>query len=468
MRLLSPEPDSVDRFFIETRNIPKNELPSGKFTNDLYRFVSGLEPDYITYRSVRALIEEIAKRIPESLPEMERDNILKHLETVKRFAARYASEEPKKVGARLKLAREIEYDFGAIEVSTGKVDEPKVKLTTAHGSKGLEFDRVFVIRSTDKGWKKGKRAEMFAEKEDTAFEDANLYYVAMTRARKQLTITSAPEGARDAISEFVLYPSVAKLLDAVKPEVKVEIKLSNDVSEDVIRDARIAEFIQNSAKERKGIDFTKFSTFYKDRQRFYEKYVLGLMEDSTPQIAYGNMVHQAIEDAAKLGGAHIVDTTGIFKKHSEVVFINKEGKEEHAPAFDVNTMLDLTEKWQKFTVNILPYMEINGIHESECVAEVNGTKMYGKIDSIEEVGKEGDVTLVDIRDYKTGRAKTMNEAMKEDGEFTPHRGLVSQVVFYKILIESGDMKMRKDAGKFAITGKLKVSDGIFTFFDVDE
>lgn len=154
MKLLTDKPDEVDKFFLETKGISKRELPNGRFTNELYRFVSGLEPEYSTYRSVGTLVGAIAERIPESLPEMERADILRHLETVKRFSARYSSEEPKKVGARLKLAREIEYDFGAIEVSSGKKDEPKVQLKTAHSSKGLEFDKVFVIRSTDKGWKK--------------------------------------------------------------------------------------------------------------------------------------------------------------------------------------------------------------------------------------------------------------------------------------------------------------------------
>lgn len=142
---------------------------------------------------------------------------------------------------------------------------------------------------------------MFAEKEDTSFEDANLYYVAMTRARKELTLTSAPEGTRDVIVGFIDYPSMKKQLLIEQPEVEVKIKLVESDGSTILRDQRIAEFLKKSLQEKKGIDFTKFSTFFKDKQKFYEKYVLGLVEDTTSAIAYGNMVHSAIEEASKLG-----------------------------------------------------------------------------------------------------------------------------------------------------------------------
>ena len=55
-------------------------------------------------------------------------------------------------------------------------------LTTAHGAKGLEFDHVIVL---DGGWDQVGRDE-------DADAPRRLYYVAMTRARKTLTLARLP------------------------------------------------------------------------------------------------------------------------------------------------------------------------------------------------------------------------------------------------------------------------------------
>lgn len=67
----------------------------------------------------------------------------------------------------------------------------EVKLMTAHGSKGLEFDNVWII---------GAEQEVFPSGKSPLDEERRLFYVAMTRARKRLTISKA--GARPP-SQFI-------------------------------------------------------------------------------------------------------------------------------------------------------------------------------------------------------------------------------------------------------------------------
>ena len=64
-----------------------------------------------------------------------------------------------------------------------------VKLMTAHASKGLEFDTVFII-----GAEEGVFPHANALNEnsmDAIEEERRLFYVAMTRAKKKLYITNA-------------------------------------------------------------------------------------------------------------------------------------------------------------------------------------------------------------------------------------------------------------------------------------
>lgn len=72
--------------------------------------------------------------------------------------------------------------------SSQKRNDDAVVLTTMHGSKGLEYDTVFIIDANE-GITPHKKAVFDSEIE----EERRMFYVAMTRARKQLNIFYAKE-----------------------------------------------------------------------------------------------------------------------------------------------------------------------------------------------------------------------------------------------------------------------------------
>jgi len=108
-----------------------------------------------------------------------------------------------------------------------------VRLMTVHAAKGLEFDHVFVLRLTHRGFPMAPRAPVleFPEalmKEELPRgdfhiqEERRLFYVAITRARERLTLTtvvhkrsrpsvfledilSAPQVARQNVEQAVSY-----------------------------------------------------------------------------------------------------------------------------------------------------------------------------------------------------------------------------------------------------------------------
>lgn len=70
-----------------------------------------------------------------------------------------------------------------------KAELNAVKLMTAHSSKGLEFENVFIIGAEEGVF---PHANSLNEHNDTAIEEERrLFYVAMTRAKKKLYITRA-------------------------------------------------------------------------------------------------------------------------------------------------------------------------------------------------------------------------------------------------------------------------------------
>ena len=73
-------------------------------------------------------------------------------------------------------------------------------LMTMHGSKGLEYDTVFIIQGNE-----GVVPYKKAKTEDEIEEERRLFYVAMTRAKRKLIISYVKEknGKEAAPSRFV-------------------------------------------------------------------------------------------------------------------------------------------------------------------------------------------------------------------------------------------------------------------------
>ena len=82
---------------------------------------------------------------------------------------------------------------------------------TMHGSKGLEFDAVFIIRAAD------NVIPGRAQKQADIEEERRLLYVSMTRARDALTITCA---RKYGLSKWARQTSMTGLLriDGSPPE----------------------------------------------------------------------------------------------------------------------------------------------------------------------------------------------------------------------------------------------------------
>jgi len=74
-----------------------------------------------------------------------------------------------------------------------------VVLLTAHGSKGLEFDEVWILGAED---------GVFPDESSSIQEERRLFYVAMTRARKMLFISAA---GKAPLSPFLVETGIARM-----------------------------------------------------------------------------------------------------------------------------------------------------------------------------------------------------------------------------------------------------------------
>jgi ATP-dependent DNA helicase RecQ len=84
-----------------------------------------------------------------------------------------------------------------------------LRLITAHGAKGLEFDHVIVMDCRDWRW--------------NSEDDRRLLYVAMTRARLTLVVMRTDDGANACLADLSSVEGVAERLPAARPDHRIEL-----------------------------------------------------------------------------------------------------------------------------------------------------------------------------------------------------------------------------------------------------
>ena len=104
---------------------------------------------------------------------------LEEIQELAEFAFQFGSVE--EFLTQLALLTNVE----AEDDNAAKDDEEKLKLSTIHQAKGLEFDAVFVIMLCD-GMFPSKRSMESNEGEE---EERRLFYVAITRAKNELYLS---------------------------------------------------------------------------------------------------------------------------------------------------------------------------------------------------------------------------------------------------------------------------------------
>ncbi len=171
--------------YAQTRNGEGDSQKIDKFLNDL-EGLKGL-PIYLGVMQLR-------KRF--GLEEMIRRKTAKNMEEQKECfqILEWFTGETKSVNGLQELLLKCEEPRGKGKVSEQKAD---LELMTAHGSKGLEFDMVWIPFCNEGEYPYGKMLQ-----EDIIEEERRVFYVAMTRAKKNLELLSLT-----GTKEYPRYPS---------------------------------------------------------------------------------------------------------------------------------------------------------------------------------------------------------------------------------------------------------------------
>jgi len=332
--------------------------------------------------------------------------------------------------------------------------ENGVNFLTAHGSKGLEFEHVFLIGCDKKTWDSKGRNNGFsfpdtltqggdddiAQKE----ESRRLFYVALTRAKQHLVISYASKeknGKDQEASQFVGEILANTHLKVEYPRLSEEGMFDFYATQFNADDKPKIELIDtnyiNQLLQNYTLSVTHLSNYLDCPLRFYFQCLIRVPAGKSPSATFGSSVHDALKKAfrkLKDNDDEFPPTEEFMEDFRIYMYRNRDSftKEEFKLRLDYGAKILPA----FYELNILNWNKIALVELSIKNIEIDGVPVKGNLDKVEFTGKE--VTVVD---YKTGKFKNAKDKLSRPDDKQPNGGdYWRQAVFYKLLIENDRTK----------------------------
>lgn len=382
------------------------------------------------------------------------DALFQEIRNCTEMSKRYTSEASKeaKLGDLIEHFNLIYSNGLKIQSRTTKLQGDFVRLMTAHRSKGLEFEHVFVVNCRDKLWgNKTARAKiklppnLIQETESLLTDNQNederrLFYVAMTRAKKQLYISHHLKNSsnNDTVpSMFVSDLNKNELVEVqnleaesqsqtAQGEIPVQFQEADDFA---IIDAQ--EYITGLLENYK-LSVTHLNNYLSCPRKFFYQNLLRVPSAKNKHASFGTAVHAALFDyfvALRQDDTNNANLEYLLKQFAEHLENEYLAEQEYKDTLGVGIEA-LTQYFNHYQAGFIKEIELEYDFSHKGI-NLDGIELTGKLDKIEIVEDIAGVKKVKVIDYKTGNPDGKSQALKPGGDY--HR----QIVFYQLLCELG-------------------------------
>ncbi|MEI7653045.1 MAG: ATP-dependent DNA helicase [bacterium] len=398
-----------------------------------------------------------------------------------------------------------------VQAAVSLSSKGKVQVMTVHASKGLEFDHVYIPFAQENVWGGRGRAKLFKlpdgvymestpvmsggmtgrgdakilrsaqDDGDSNDDDAKrLFFVALTRARKSVTLSYATSDAKG--DPLLPTPFIAEIRTELKQERVVEMPSADAVRLEILRQAqddkkgnqdnsKLLDFIHASL-EHYGISVSALNNYLDCPWKYFYVNLVRIPAGKNKTLMFGNAIHNALSYFFK----HFKDTGDKSRDYLLTAFekccdAEQFTREEHTEALPrgkdfLRAYYDHYE--DTFTRNINVKYRITGVQldsdptdvipparqiggsnavilngVKDLISESAPIKLTGELDMMTYL--DDTFTQVRVTDFKTGKAKSRNEiegkTKNADGNY------YRQLVFYKLLLKYQAPKLRMIEGE---------------------
>ncbi|MBV5329790.1 MAG: ATP-dependent helicase [Chlorobium sp.] len=463
-------PIDIARLYIDDnkdhKRIPIRERLVGSKVASVYELIETSISEYGAY-SLQEYIHRLLSRFGILAHISESDDVvwqMTALNTFFGFIREECSKSPRiTLEDLLRLVGTMQSRNLMLQADRVVFDKRGVNLITNHSSKGLEFETVFLIGCNQNEWE-GKRSQSgFATPpnrqanksvgESAKLEELRrLFYVAMTRAEKELFISYATRSDSDkdlARSQFVAeleksgtVLSMEYELEAAELEAATQyiLKPQPEENDDLFTSDLIGERLKQFR-----LSVSSLNTYLKCPRTFFFESLVRVPQINNGSMAFGTSVHKALEFVFK---AMKESPEQLFPPVEDFIARFEKDMYRNQDAFDETTF---KRRLASGRDTLTRYYEFNSpswykkvLLEEHFETIMDGIPIHGLVDKLEIIGHKANVV-----DYKTGKydekkLQPPNPAKvqkAEDANKEPkHEDLLGsdywrQAVFYKLMVE---------------------------------
>lgn len=309
-----------------------------------------------------------------------------------------------------------------------------VQLMTVHAAKGLEFSHVFVIRMVNRSFPDSQKrpvlefpAELMKEaRPDGDFhiqEERRLFYVALTRARRSLTLTTvvAKRSKPSPFLEDLLDPTIqhsdvwqlSPRVAETPPQFAVEegrtgLFLTSQLESRIF--SQVAEWAQTfhpPLPEPLKLSASAIESYDACPQKFLFNNVWGLRGGPAATLTFGNVMHTAVATVVR----ELRQNPRLPLETVQEIFLREWKSAGYQDAYQEKEYKEAgLEQLQAFYESCRAEPPTVLHQEKQFELSLDGDVIVtGRIDQINQTGPN---RLVEIVDYKTGSPKNEKDAEK--------------------------------------------------------
>lgn len=458
LRKYNKESASLRQLLFEKANAPAKDLFDAGFPESLKNFSTVFEQLIadVPNITIQQLLDHIIRHAGVLQYIMNSDNRIELMQFLTAFFD-FVKEENRRnpnidLKALINLLDLMEKETVPLPMVRIAGTDKGVNLLTAHGSKGLEFEYVFLAGTNAGFWEKKRKPAGGFKLPDTLFsslpasggeeELRRVFYVAITRAEKYLYISFArfnkdnkqlePSMFIAEISEQHPFVIEEKEMTAEQMFDFQQLIFSGrqpvmQIDEEDFIDGLLSKFVMN---------VTALNNYLDCPLKFYYQNLLRIPSGKNEATEFGSAIHFALEKLfrhmKKTGSFPPVETVlddfvWYMKRHRE-----NFTKEAYARRMEQGAII-IPAYYEKY---IDSWNKIVSVELNIKSVVVNGVPVKGKIDKLEFLGKD-----VNVVDYKTGNADNAKPKLVPPNEKQPNGGdYWRQAVFYKLLLDNFELK----------------------------
>lgn len=338
----------------------------------------------------------------------------------------------------------------------GFVAQEGVRLMTAHKSKGLEFEVVYILDVVDGHWGNKRGRSLFRLPIGTASHDENederrLFYVALTRAKREakLLYSRIDRNGKERLPALFVEEIDKALLSIIDTEglekTSNQFPTATYSERTLLAPSLLDQSYLRSLFIEQGLSVTALNNYLECPWRFFFANLVRLPQIPSKHQRYGTAIHAALRT--------LFDTWMREGKFSKTVLLNAYRRELSTQFFTDHEYEEALTKGEQALSGY--YAKYNKTWKYPTLTELNIAGVFvdlpqneytktvllkGTLDRVEEV-RDGEYV---VTDYKTGKPKTRNEL---EGKTKSASGNEKrQLVFYRILIDRHFRDKRMKAG----------------------